>query len=83
MLENEFDILWGKQAEFNSAVFTQDKKHKLKDIIFHQRKLKPQEVGRCTFLPEEPRISKAMPSFQRFRIYRYFKWKKKVKCTTP
>ena len=41
----------------------------IKGIIFYQRKLKPQEVGRCTLIPEETRISKSLPSFQRFRIY--------------
>ena len=45
MLEKQFDVLWDKQANFNSLVFTQKIKQKLKDIIFYQRKLKPQEVG--------------------------------------
>ena len=69
MLEHEFDLLWSTQASFNPELYTEEKAEQLKDIIFFQRKLKPQEVGRCTFLPEEKRMSKALPSFQRFRIY--------------
>lgn len=69
MLEDEFDKIWDKQASFNSALYNAELEKKLKDTIFFQRKLKPQEVGKCTFLPEENRISKALPSFQRFRIY--------------
>jgi CRISPR-associated endonuclease Csn1 len=37
-------------------------------IIFEQRDLKEQEVGKCIFEEEEHRIAKAMPSFQKFRI---------------
>ena len=69
MLEHEFDLLWSTQASYNPGLYKEEKAEQLKDIIFFQRKLKPQEVGRCTFLPEEKRISKALPSFQRFRIY--------------
>lgn len=69
MLEQEFDKLWAKQASFNPEFYHDTDRDRLKEIVFFQRKLKPQEVGRCTFLPEEDRIPKALPSFQRFRIY--------------
>lgn len=36
--------------------------------LLHQRPLKPVEVGRCTFIPKEPRAHKAYPLFQEFRI---------------
>ncbi len=69
MLEQEFDKLWSAQAGFDGSLYTPDAKERLKGIVFFQRKLKAQEVGRCTFMPDEHRISKALPSFQRFRIY--------------
>ena len=69
MLEQEFDKLWAAQSGFNPSLYTEEAKERVKGVVFFQRKLKPQEVGRCTFLPEENRISKALPSFQRFRIY--------------
>ncbi|MDR2526406.1 MAG: type II CRISPR RNA-guided endonuclease Cas9, partial [Rickettsiales bacterium] len=40
----------------------------IKYIIFTQRELKPQEVGKCIFEHDECRISKASPYFQYFRI---------------
>lgn len=69
MLEAEFDKLWQAQAVFDASLYNEEAKERIKGVVFFQRKLKPQEVGRCTFLPEENRISKALPSFQRFRIY--------------
>ncbi len=38
------------------------------ETILHQRPLRPVEVGRCTLLPEEERIHRAHPLFQRYRI---------------
>ena len=69
MLEDEFDTLWAAQATFDASLYNEEAKERIKKVIFSQRKLKPQEVGRCTFLPDEKRISKALPSFQKFRIY--------------
>ena len=69
MLEQEFDELWKKQVEYDASLYNEEAKERIKEVVFFQRKLKPQEVGRCTFFPEEHRIAKAMPSFQRFRIY--------------
>lgn len=37
--------------------------------IFHQRPLKPAVLGQCGFFPEEKRAYKALPSFQRYRLY--------------
>lgn len=69
MVEQEFDALWNKQAEFNPSVFHEDARSKLKDILLFQRKLRPVDPGRCTFFPEEKRAALALPSVQRFRIY--------------
>lgn len=69
MIEHEFDTLWKKQAEMNPAQFTETARAELKDILLHQRPLKPVKPGRCTFLPEEERAPLALPSTQRFRMY--------------
>ena len=69
MIEHEFDALWRKQAELNPTIFNEPARDELKDILLHQRPLKPVKPGRCTFLPEEERAPLALPSTQRFRMY--------------
>ena len=69
MLMEEVDKLWSKQAKFNPSLYTDETKDLIKNIIFFQRPLKPQEVGRCSVFPDEYRMPKALPSFQRSRIY--------------
>lgn len=69
MIEHEFDELWKKQAELNPAQFNEAARSELKDILLHQRPLKPVKPGRCTFLPDEERAPLALPSTQRFRMY--------------
>ena len=68
MIEEEFDIIWKKQALFNPSLYSNENAEYLKQIIFYQRRLKPVEPGKCRFFPEENRIAKAHPLFQRFRI---------------
>lgn len=69
MIEAEFDALWATQAKLNPALFTEAARTDLKDVLLHQRPLKPITPGRCTFLPEEERAPLALPSTQRFRMY--------------
>jgi CRISPR-associated endonuclease Csn1 len=69
MIEQEFDAIWAKQAEFNPALFHEQACSALKDTLLHQRSLRPVRPGRCTLLPEEERAPLALPSQQRFRIY--------------
>ncbi|MDO9311482.1 MAG: type II CRISPR RNA-guided endonuclease Cas9, partial [Nitrosomonas sp.] len=69
MIEQEFDVLWRKQAEFNPTLFTEAARVDLKDVLLHQRPLKPVKPGRCTFMPDEERAPLALPSTQRFRMY--------------
>ena len=69
MIEHEFDVLWEKQSGFNPALFNDAARDELKDVLLHQRPLKPVRPGRCTLLPEEERAPLALPSTQRFRIY--------------
>lgn len=69
MIEHEFDALWAKQSSLNPALFTEAAGAELKDVLLHQRNLKPVRPGRCTLLPDEERAPLALPSTQRFRIY--------------
>lgn len=69
MIEAEFDALWAKQAAINPVLFSNAAHDDLKDVLLHQRPLKPVKPGRCTFLPDEERAPLALPSTQRFRIY--------------
>jgi len=50
MIEDEFDVLWRKQAELNPMLFTVAARDDLKDVLLHQRPLKPVKPGRCTFM---------------------------------
>jgi len=69
MIEDEFDVLWRKQAELNPMLFTVAARDDLKDVLLHQRPLKPVKPGRCTFMPDEERAPLALPSTQRFRMF--------------
>lgn len=69
MIEDEFDALWRRQAELNPTLFTETARADLKDVLLHQRPLKPVKPGRCTFMPDEERAPLALPSTQRFRMY--------------
>jgi len=69
MIEHEFDELWKKQAELNPPLFNEKARADLKDVLLHQRPLKPVKPGRCTFMPDEERAPLALPSTQRFRMY--------------
>jgi len=67
MVEAEFDLIWDTQAKYN-PILSPDLKAELKDILFYQRPLRPQEVGKCTLEPEEKRCLKAFPQFQEARL---------------
>ena len=68
MIEAEFDLIWQAQAGFDPELFTEDRRERLRRVMFHQRPLKPVTPGRCQFFPDEPRIAKASLTFQKFRI---------------
>ncbi len=75
---DEVNLILNKQSEFypqlNDKIFDKDLnkeisiKDKIADIIFYQRKLRPQEVGKCQFEDGEYRCPKASPLFQEYRI---------------
>jgi CRISPR-associated endonuclease Csn1 len=69
LIEAEFDALWAAQNSHHAKDLTDDARDALKDILFFQRDLKPQPVGKCSLNPTEERAPRALPSVQRLRIY--------------
>lgn len=69
MVAHEFDLLWAKQAALDPAFYTSMRRDELRDILLHQRPLRPVRPGRCTLIPDQERAALALPSAQRFRIY--------------
>jgi CRISPR-associated endonuclease Csn1 len=69
MVADEFDRLWSAQAAFDAAAFSDAKRDELRDILLHQRPLRPVRPGKCTLIPTEPRAALALPSTQRFRMF--------------
>ena len=67
MVEEEFEAIWDKQALHHEQM-TDTAKAAVHGAMFRQRPLKAPPVGRCTFNPEEERLPRAHPLFQRFRI---------------
>lgn len=67
MIGDELDEIRKAQAPHHPGI-ADASWDELFETILHQRGLKDVEVGRCTFLPEEQRIHRAHPLFQRFRI---------------
>lgn len=68
-IAEEFDRLWEAQRRFHGALLGDAARDELRDILLHQRELKPVIPGKCTFEPGDRRAPLALPSTQRFRIY--------------
>ncbi len=69
MYEDEFNKIWNAQAAHHPDLMTDEQKERIHYVIFTQRPLKLQKRGKCTYMPKEDRTFRAMPSFQRYRIY--------------
>lgn len=71
LLEDEFNKICKAQQKYHSKLLNKEITERLRHVIFYQRPLKPQEVGKCAYMYEagELRAFRAMPSFQRYRIY--------------
>ena len=70
MIRAEFNLLFDRQRQFGFVEANAQAQHALEEgVLFRQRKLKPPLVGKCKFIPDEDRASKAMPTAQRFRIW--------------
>lgn len=61
---DEFNLIRQKQEEFYNDIDWDG----IFDSIFFQRPLRPQERGKCQYLPENERTFKAMPCAQQIRI---------------
>lgn len=68
MISAEFDSLWTAQSAHYPIVLTEAVHAELRDIIFHQRELKPVRAGRCRYVPTEERAPWALPIAQEFRM---------------
>lgn len=69
MIAAEFDALMAAQARHHPAILTDQVISDIRETIFHQRPLKSPLIGKCTFVPTEPRLAKALPSVEARRIY--------------
>ena len=69
LYKDEFHKIWTAQAGHHPNLMTDAVRDRIHHVIFTQRPLKPQKIGKCTYLPKEDRTFRAMPSFQRYRIY--------------
>ena len=69
LYKDEFNKIWLFQAKHHSSIMTDGARSQIEHAIFYQRPLKPQQIGKCSYLPQEDRTFRGMPSFQRYRIY--------------
>ena len=69
LYNDEFQKIWRKQSAHHPDVMTDALKKEVEHHIFFQRPLRPQDRGPCQYMPKEVRTFRAMPSFQRYRIY--------------
>lgn len=67
MAEHEFDLIMSRQQQYHPEL-TSEITESLRDVIFFQRSLRPQAVGKCELEPQENRAPVWHPLFQRFRI---------------
>jgi len=69
MVRDEFEAIWKKQADYHPDLLTDAARERIGGILFRQRPLKKPKIGRCTFVHEEERLPKALPSVQAREIY--------------
>ncbi len=79
-VEYEFQRIWEEQAKHHPALLTETARAALHRILFFQRPLKEQVVGKCTFMHSEDRLAKAHPLFQQRRLYEEVN---QLEVTTP
>lgn len=68
MILDEFEQIWAAQAKYHTDRMSECARKRIRHVIEHQRPLKPQQAGKCTFLPHLERAPKALPSAQYFRV---------------
>ncbi|MGD0761781.1 MAG: type II CRISPR RNA-guided endonuclease Cas9 [Roseiarcus sp.] len=69
MIRDEFDAIWRAQSAHHPALLTPEAHDALAKVLFRQRDLKPPKIGKCTFVPGEERLPKALPSVEARETY--------------
>lgn len=65
IIEEEYNIIMNEQKKYHKEL-TDDILNEIFNIIFYQRQLKPQKVGKCSLVPEETKLRKAHVLAQSF-----------------
>ncbi len=58
LIEEEYNIIMNEQKKYHKEL-TDDIINGIFNIIFYQRPLKPQKVGKCSLVPEDTKLKKA------------------------
>jgi len=69
LVKEEFNLLWDTQSQYYKQLKSKDLKKKIYDILFYEHDHRPYATGKCIFIKEEPRLSKAHPLSEKRRIY--------------
>lgn len=69
LIQDEFNKIWDAQAEHHSEILDKSLRDQIATIVFRQRDLKPPKIGKCTFVPGEERLPKALPSVEARELY--------------
>ena len=69
MIREEFDAIWRAQSAHAPALLTPERRDAIAKVLFRQRDLKPPKIGKCTLVPGEERLPKALPSVEARQTY--------------
>lgn len=69
LVRDEFYLIWARQAKHHPSELGDAIRDEIGGILFRQRDLKPPKVGRCTFVPDETRLPKALFSVRARELY--------------
>ncbi len=69
MLQEEFNVIWDKQAGFYPETLTRALKEKVEDELFFQRAITSPPPGKCPYFTDETRLARSSRLFQMRRIY--------------
>jgi CRISPR-associated endonuclease Csn1 len=72
MYQEEFDMIWFKQAQYYPEIFTENLRSEIRNYIFFQRPLKNQKslVGQCIYYKDRKRAQRASLITQEFLIWK-------------
>ena len=69
MIRWEFEAIWRAQSAHHPTLLTTESHDAVARVLFRQRDLKPPKIGKCTFVPGEERLPKALPSVEARETY--------------